>query len=134
MTCPASIIVFDAECILCSGHAQIVLRHDKSRRFLLASMQDETGQALYRRFGIDPQNPDTLLLVEGERALRDSDAVIAIYSSLGWPWKAVSALRTIPRFLRDPIYLWVARNRYRFFGRRDRCWVPSPEYKERILR
>jgi predicted DCC family thiol-disulfide oxidoreductase YuxK len=127
------IILFDAECILCSANAQFVLSHDQSKRFRLASMQGEVGAALYRRFGIDPADPDTMIVVEGDRMLRDSDAVLSIYAGLGWPWKALSVFRLIPRFIRDPLYLLIARNRYRIFGRRDSCWLPGPEYRDRIL-
>lgn len=127
------IIVFDAECILCSANAQFVLRHDRARRFRLASMQKATGAALYRRFGIDPANPESLIIVDGDAVLKDSDAVLAIYAGLGWPWKVLAVLRFIPRFLRDPAYRWLARNRYRFFGRRETCWVPSPGDADRVL-
>lgn len=129
--CP--IILFDAECILCSANAQFVLSHDRKKRFRLASMQGDVGAALYRRFGIDPTNPDSIIVVDGEHMLRDSDAVLAIYAGLGWPWKAVSIFRLIPRFIRDPLYLLIARNRYRLFGKRDSCWLPSPEYRDRLL-
>ncbi|GLR53071.1 thiol-disulfide oxidoreductase DCC family protein [Shinella yambaruensis] len=127
------IIVFDAECILCSANAQFVLRHDRARRFRLASMQNAVGAALYRRFGIDPADPESMIVVDGDRLLKDSDAVLAIYAGLGWPWKALSALRFIPRFLRDPAYRWLARNRYRVFGRREACWIPAPEDADRVL-
>lgn len=127
------IIVFDAECILCSANAQFVLRHDRARRFRLASMQNEVGAGLYRHFGIDPDNPETMIVVDGDRVLRNSDAVLAIYAGLGGPWKALTVFRLVPRFLRDPLYLWIARNRYRFFGRRDSCWVPAPDYADRVL-
>ncbi|ANH04908.1 thiol-disulfide oxidoreductase DCC family protein [Shinella sp. HZN7] len=127
------IIVFDAECILCSANAQFVLRHDHARRFRLASMQNAVGAALYRRFGIDPADPESMIVVDGDRLLKDSDAVLAIYAGLGWPWKALSALRLIPRFLRDPAYRWLARNRYRLFGRRAACWIPSPQDADRVL-
>ena len=127
------IIVFDAECILCSANAQFVLRHDRARRFRLASMQNAVGAALYRRFGIDPANPESMIIVDGDRLLKDSDAVLAIYAGLGWPWNALSLLRFIPRALRDPVYRWLARNRYRLFGRRDACWIPAPEDADRVL-
>ena len=74
------IIVFDAMCVLCSANARFVLRHDHGGRFRFASMQNETGAALYRRCGIDPTNPDSLIIVEGANVLRDSDAVLAIYA------------------------------------------------------
>ena len=127
------IIVFDAECLLCSANAQFVLDHDRHGRFLLASMQGEAGSALYRRFGIDPTDPDTLIVVEGDRVRRDSDAILAIWSGLGWPWRAGAMFRLVPRLLRDHVYRWVARNRYRLFGRRDTCWLPDPAFRDRML-
>lgn len=127
------IIVFDALCVLCSANAQFVLRHDRRYRFRLASMQSPVGAALYRAHGIDPADPDTILLVEGERVSRDSDAVLAIYAGCGWPWRIAAGLRLIPSAIRDPFYRWVARNRYRIFGRRETCWVPAPEDRDRVL-
>jgi predicted DCC family thiol-disulfide oxidoreductase YuxK len=127
------VVVFDAICPLCSANARFILRHDRRRHFRLASMQSEAGAALYRRFGIDRADPETLILVEGDRALRDSDAVLAIWSGLGWPWRAAAIARIVPAALRDPLYRWVARNRYRLFGRRETCWLPGPELADRFL-
>lgn len=127
------IIVFDAECVLCSANAQFVLRHDHARRFRLASMQGAAGAALYRQFGIDPSDPDTMIVVENGRALRDSDAVLSIYRGLGWPWRMLDGFLLVPRFIRDPLYRLVARNRYRIFGRHDACWLPSPKDADRFL-
>jgi predicted DCC family thiol-disulfide oxidoreductase YuxK len=127
------IIVFDALCVLCSANAQFVLNNDRRGNFLLASMQGEIGSALYRKFGIDPTSPDTIVVVTGDTALRDSDAVLSIYDGLGWPWRIFAALRIIPRVLRDPAYGFIARNRYRLFGKRDVCWVPSAEQARRVL-
>lgn len=127
------IIVFDAVCVLCCANAQFLLRHDRAGIFRLASMQGEVGTELYRSFGIDPQNPDTLIVVDSGQVLRDSDAVLAIYGGLGWPWRAALLIKLVPRRLRDPLYRWVARNRYRIFGRRESCWMPDPEYADRIL-
>ena len=128
-----SIIVFDAECVLCSANAQFVLRHDRRGRFRLASMQGEVGAGLYRRFGIDPAAPETLIVVTGDRALRDSAAIFAIWSGLGWPWRGLTVLRLVPRFVRDPFYRLIARNRYRIFGKRETCWIPSPKQASRVL-
>ncbi len=127
------IIVFDAQCVLCSAHARFVLRHDRRGHFLLAGMQGEVGAALYRRFGIDPADPDTLIVVEGDHARRNSDAILAIWSALGWPWRGLGLLRLVPRALRDPVYLWIARHRYRLFGRRASCWVPDAAQARRVL-
>jgi predicted DCC family thiol-disulfide oxidoreductase YuxK len=96
-------------------------------------MQGEAGASLYRKFGIDPANPDTLIVVDGDKAYRDSDAVLLIYEGLGWPWRAMTLFRLVPRFLRDPVYRFIARNRYKIFGRRKTCWMPTTEEATRIL-
>lgn len=127
------IIVFDAMCVLCSANAAFVLRHDHGGRFRLASMQAETGASLYRKFGIDPANPETLIVVEGEHVLRNSDAVLSIWAGLDRPWNWLFLFRFVPRWLRDPIYRWIARHRYRLFGRRSTCWLPTVEQARRIL-
>jgi len=133
MTDESPIILFDAKCVLCSANARFILRHDRARRFRLTAMQGEFGAALFRRHGIDPADPDTIIVVDGDQALRDSDAVIAIYAGLGWPWRIAGAARLVPRVLRDPVYHWVARNRYRLFGRRAICWLPRPDEADRVL-
>jgi predicted DCC family thiol-disulfide oxidoreductase YuxK len=127
------IIVFDAECVLCSANAKFVLRHDRRGHFRLASMQGTVGEALYYKFGIDPADPETLIVVSGDRALRDSTAVLAIWSGLGYPWRALTILRVVPALLRDPLYRLIARNRYRLFGKRQTCWMPKPEQADRLL-
>lgn len=127
------IIVFDAMCVLCSANAAFVLRHDRAGHFRLASMQGNVGGALYRQFGINPTNPETLIVVENGRALRDSDAVLAIWAGLERPWNGLAAFRIVPRWLRDPVYRWIARNRYWLFGKRSTCWIPTAEQARRIL-
>lgn len=96
-------------------------------------MQSEAGISLYRKFGIDPTDPETMIVVDGETVLRDSDAVLAIWSGLGWPWRALAALKLVPSVFRDPLYRLVARNRYRLFGKRETCWIPNPAQSSRIL-
>lgn len=127
------IILFDAECVLCSANAQFVLRRDKVGRFRLASMQGNVGAEIYRRHGLDPTDPVSMLVVEGDRVRQDSDAVLSIYQGLGLPWSLLGGLRIVPSILRDPVYRWVARNRYRLFGKRATCWVAPPQYRDRVL-
>lgn len=126
------VIVFDGLCVFCSAHARFVLRHDRAEHFRLAAMQGEEGRALYRRFGIDPADPDTLIVVTGDRALRDSDAVLAIWRALGFPWRLLALGGLVPRAIRDPLYRLVARNRYRLFGRREQCRVPDAADRMRL--
>ncbi|AXB78573.1 thiol-disulfide oxidoreductase DCC family protein [Novosphingobium sp. P6W] len=127
------IILFDGECVLCSANAQFILTHDKARRYRLAPMQGAVGAALFRKHGVDPNDPDTILVIDGDRVLRDSDAVLSIYTGLGWPWRIAGLALLMPRWLRDPAYRWVARHRYRIFGRRETCWIPNAEHADRIM-
>lgn len=133
MTAGGPIVLFDALCVLCSANAQFILRHDRKRLFRLASIQGEVGKALCRQSGIDPDAPDTIIVVFEDHVLRNSDAVLAIYAGLGWPWRAAIALKLMPRVFRDPLYRLIARNRYRLFGRRETCWVPSRENADRVI-
>ena len=127
------LIVFDGECVLCSANARFVLRHDRRRRFRLTVAQGPLGAALYRHFALGAGEEGTILVLDGGRLLTDSDAALAIAAGLGWPWRIAAALRVVPRPLRDPLYRWVARNRFRWFGRRETCWMPEPADSERIL-
>jgi predicted DCC family thiol-disulfide oxidoreductase YuxK len=127
------IILFDAECVLCSANAHFILKHDHNKIFYLASMQGKVGSALFRRHGVDPADPSSILVVDGAVVRKDSDAVISIYEGLGMPWKVAAIFRLFPPFLRDPVYRLVARNRYRIFGRRETCWVPPAQFRARIL-
>lgn len=127
------IIVFDGVCVLCTANARFVLKYDRRGHFRLAAMQGPVGAGLMRAAGIDPTNPETLIVVDGDRVLRDSDAAIAIWRELGWPWKIAAAANCIPRPIRDSVYGFIARNRYRIFGRLDQCWVPTAAQSQRIV-
>ena len=127
------IILFDADCVLCSANARFVLERDRSEVFRLASVQGPIGRALCRRHGLDPDDPASMLVVEGDRIRRDSDAVLSIYERLGFPWALARIFRIVPAPVRDPVYRFVARNRYRLFGRRDQCWVAPERYRHRVL-
>lgn len=97
------IILFDAECVLCSANAHFVLNHDKAAHFHLASMQGAVGAMLFRRHGMDPNDPSTIIVVDGENVRKNSDAVRSIYVKLGFPWGLVSVFRIIPAGLRGRI-------------------------------
>ena len=128
-----AVILFDAMCVLCSANARFVLRHDKHALFKLASMQSEAGRKLYLDQGMNPDDPDSILVIQNGKLFRDSDAVLAIYSALGWPWRIAAAVRIVPRAIRDPLYRLIARNRYRLFGKRETCWLPEPQWRDRLL-
>lgn len=124
------IVLFDGVCNLCSGAVQFLLEHDDGQlRF--APLQSEPGQTLVDRFDLD--DADTIVFVEGEAAYTHSAAALRIARHLDSPWSWLGLLRYVPRPLRDLGYRLVARSRYRVFGTRDRCLLPTPEIKERFL-
>lgn len=131
----APVIVFDGVRLLCSRWLGFLLRHDKSARYHFASMQSDSGRILLLEHGLDPDSPQSLLLVEGQQGHSDSDAIARVLLSLGprrWRWLARSML-LVPRWLRDPAYRSVARHRYRIFGRSRSCFVPTPEQRQRFM-
>jgi predicted DCC family thiol-disulfide oxidoreductase YuxK len=127
------IILFDAECVLCSANAKFILTHDKAQRFHLASMQGTVGSDLFRAHGLDPADPTSILVIDGSTVRVDSGAVLSIYEGLGYPWRLASIVRIIPAFVRDRLYRWIARNRYQLFGKRSTCWVAPERYRSRTL-
>jgi predicted DCC family thiol-disulfide oxidoreductase YuxK len=129
------LIVFDGLCVLCSANARFVLRHDRERRFRLTTAQSPLGSELYRRFGLASDDYETMIVLDEQGRLHtESDGAIAIFSRLGWPWRAAAAAgRIVPKRVRDALYRAVARNRYRLFGRRETCWLPAPGEADRIL-
>ena len=127
------IVVFDDSCVFCTANAQLVIRYDRARRFRFASMRSDAGRTLFSKAGVNFDDPESLVVLTQGMVLRDSDAVLHIYRHLGWPWRLAAAFKLVPRWLRDPTYRLVARNRYKWFGRRNVCWVPGPEDRERML-
>lgn len=127
------ILLFDGVCNLCNGSVQFVIRCDPGARIRFASLQSKVGQRYLDRLRIDRQALDSLILIEGDRWSRESDAVLRIARYLKGPWTALAILRLIPRPLRDRLYRLIARNRYRWFGKRESCWLPTPELRARFL-
>jgi predicted DCC family thiol-disulfide oxidoreductase YuxK len=127
------IVVFDGVCALCSGWVHFLLRHDRRAGFHFAAMQDPVGHDLLVAHGIDPADPVSFLLIDGDAGWHDSDGVIEVLQRLGGVWRAAAVLRVVPRAWRDPAYRLIARNRYRVFGRRETCMVPPVEVRARFL-
>ncbi len=130
----APIIVFDGACVLCSRWVDFILRHDIAGRFQLAAMQGTHGRTLLASHGLSPDDPASLLLVQANRGYTDTDAIIRILQALGAGWRLLAALlKLVPRPIRDSLYRWLARNRYRLFGQRSQCRVPDPGQAWRFL-
>ena len=130
---PKPVIIFDGVCNLCSGLVRFLLERDPRGEFLLASYQSPAGRRLLERFGVDPDSVATVYLLEGGRLYSRSAALLRVARRLRFPWKLAAALVLLPRPWRDRLYDWIARNRYRWFGKRDTCRVPTAAERARFL-
>jgi predicted DCC family thiol-disulfide oxidoreductase YuxK len=128
-----AVVVFDGLCALCSGWVDFLLRHDHRRQFRFAAMQSECGRGLLAGHGLDPDDPMSFLLLDAGVARSDSDAIIAVLVRLGGAWRIAGALRVLPRGVRDALYRQLARNRYRWFGKKDACHLPTADERHRFL-
>ena len=127
------IILFDGYCHLCNGTVDFLLRIDVRRRFRFASLQSETGKKLTEIFNVPPET-DSVILILQKNIYYESDAVFKIAEVLRWPWKGVVLFRIFPRKWSDGIYRWIARNRYKWFGRRKTCRLPSGEERRLFVK
>ena len=127
------IIIFDGHCALCSGWARFVLRHDRSGRYRLLPAQTALGRALYMHYGLDPDDYQTNILIEDGAAWFKSEGSIRMAEGLGFPWSLAAVFRLMPLSLRDRLYRWIARNRLRFFGRREICYIGESGFEDRML-
>jgi len=127
------IIVFDGHCVMCSGWAQFVIRHDGAARYRLLAAQTPLGGALYQHYGLDPHDYETNILIVEGTAWFKSEAAIRMFEGLGRPWSGIAVFRLLPLRIRDACYNRLAANRFRLFGRRETCFAPTPDIAERFL-
>lgn len=130
---PAGIVVFDGVCNFCSATVRFLLAHDQAGRLSYAPLQSPLGGELMRRHGFDPAAAETFLFVRGERGYARSEAALEVAGELGRPWRWLRFLRVVPRGWRDGVYSWIARHRYRWLGRRETCFLPTPAQRARFL-
>jgi predicted DCC family thiol-disulfide oxidoreductase YuxK/gamma-glutamylcyclotransferase (GGCT)/AIG2-like uncharacterized protein YtfP len=127
------IAVFDGECNLCARSVSFILDHERDNALHFAAAQSMAGRELLHRFGLDAGQLETFVFIDGDRALVRSDAALAVARHLRLPWRLLTICRIIPRACRDWIYRAVARNRYRWFGRRESCRVATPQQRSRFI-
>ncbi|WP_299537049.1 thiol-disulfide oxidoreductase DCC family protein [Ulvibacterium sp.] len=128
------VILFDGVCNLCNSSIQFVIKRDKKDVFRYAALQSEIGQELIRERNIDTSKVDSIILIDpGVAFYTKSDAALKIGRSFGGIWIILTVFNLIPRSLRDIVYDFVAKNRYRWFGRKDACMIPTPELKAKFL-
>jgi predicted DCC family thiol-disulfide oxidoreductase YuxK len=127
-------IVFDGVCVLCSSWVGFVLKRDRAHEFQFAAMQTAAGRTILMQHGVDPDDPVTFLLVDSGTAYTDTDAALRVVCRFGASWRLLAGIvRVIPSSLRNVLYRWIARNRYRLFGRRAACLVPRADEADRFL-
>lgn len=129
---PDGLILYDGVCVFCSRWVRFVIARDAAARFRFLPIQSERGRALAARLGVNPDAPETNAVVMDGRALMKSDAALAVLGVLK-DVRWLGALRHVPRWMRDPLYDLIARNRYAIFGRTETCMVPGPEDRARFL-
>ncbi len=127
------LILFDGVCNLCNASVQFVLRRDPRARFRFAALQSTAGRAALARAGVLGTVPDSIVLVHRGTVRTRSAAALAIARGLRFPWPLLTVLWLVPYPLRDLVYDWIARNRYRWFGKRETCQVPTPALRARFL-
>ena len=136
-TQPRRIVLFDGVCVFCEGAVRWVVERDPQGLFHYAALQGEVAAELRARHAEIPEELETIVLVEqypdAERVHRDSEAVFRVLSLLDSPWRHLALLRVLPGRLKDLCYRLFARHRYRLFGRRDSCPIPTPEQAPRFL-
>lgn len=126
-------VYFDGVCNLCNAGVQFIIDRDRKRRFRFASLQSEYAKERLTLFGLQPEKLNSIILEREGRFYTESTAALHIARDLGMPWASAVLLLAIPRGARDWIYRLIAKNRYRWFGRKDQCRIPSPETRDRFL-
>jgi predicted DCC family thiol-disulfide oxidoreductase YuxK len=127
------IIFFDGVCNLCNTSVQFVIKHDAGKVFRFAPLQGETAKRMLATQRVQGLIPDSIILLEEGKIYARSDAALQIASRLKMPWRWLVVLKWVPRPLRDWIYNQIAQHRYRWFGQKETCWLPTPQLKALFL-
>lgn len=128
-----NILLFDGVCNLCNSIVQFTIERDPKGKFKFASLQSESGQALLNKFGLPTNNFDSFVFISGDKYFLKSSAGLHVLKELGGFWKLFYVFIIFPRPLRDFVYNIMAKTRYKIFGKRDTCMIPTPKLKQRFL-
>lgn len=126
------LVVFDGFCSLCTWSIRFIVRNDRTRALRFTTAQSSLGVRLLEANGISSIDPETFILISDGRVFQKSDAAIKLAARLG-PWRVLGFLGLLPRPIRDRLYLFVARNRYKWFGRQQACYVPTKAEQDRFI-
>lgn len=133
MSASQGVILFDGVCNFCNTTINFIIDHDPKQHFRFASLQSDAGQQLLRQHHEPTTDFDSVILLKGGKVFHKSDAALEIALDLGGLWPLLYGFKIVPRFVRNAVYDFVARNRYRWFGRLDACRLPTPELRGRFL-
>lgn len=128
-----SIVLFDGVCNFCNGLVNFIIDNDKKDKFRFAAQQSETGQKLLNLYSIHISSSDTFYLIENKKIYSRSTGILRMFKLLPWYLSWLYVFIIIPKFIRDFLYDLIAKNRYKFFGKRETCIVPSQEIKDKFL-
>ena len=128
-----SILLFDGICNLCNRSVQYVIKHDPHAAFTFASLQGEHGQQLLKQYNLPPDDLNSFVLIQNNKAYTRSTAALKVAKQLNGTIQLLYGFIIVPVFLRDAVYKLIAHNRYKWFGKRNECMIPTPALKERFL-
>ena len=128
-----TIVFFDGLCNFCNYWVNFSIRRDRQRKLKFAPLQGETAKAVLPTMKINPLANESVIVIENGKVYKDSAAALRIAKNLGGGWKLFYGFIIIPRIIRDGIYKWIARNRYKWYGKKNQCMIPPPEVRDRFL-
>lgn len=126
------VLLFDGVCNLCNTFVQTIIKLDKKAFFRFASLQSETAIDLLAKHSVKDTNLKTVVLLYQGKSYTHSDVALEVALILGGIWKIFYVFKAVPRPIRDFVYNWIAKNRYRWFGKQEHCWLATPELKARF--
>ncbi|SEA55532.1 Predicted thiol-disulfide oxidoreductase YuxK, DCC family [Flavobacterium gillisiae] len=128
------IILFDGVCNLCNSAVQFIIKHDKKDVFRFVALQSDLGLQICKHIGVDQKSMDSIILyVPGIAYYYKSEAALEIASQLGSFYSLLAIFKILPSKFSNFIYDWIARNRYKWFGKKESCMIPTPELKSKFL-
>jgi predicted DCC family thiol-disulfide oxidoreductase YuxK len=127
------IILFDGVCNLCNGAVTYIIKRDKKNIFKFAALQSEVGKELISKFNIDTEKVDSIILIDGEKHYEKSSAALRISKELSGAFPLLFGFMILPKFIRNSVYDYIAKNRYKWFGKKESCMIPTPELKSKFL-
>lgn len=128
------IILFDGVCNLCDSTVQFIIRHDKKDEFRFVAIQSEIGQEIIKYIGVDTSKTDSIILYQpGVAYYYKAEAALNIATALGGVYSLMSIFKALPNGISNAVYDYIARNRYKWYGKKDACMIPTPELKAKFL-